>query len=67
VIYRPGGGIIPVNLQDATKPLNVEWYDPKTGNSLPAGKTQVGGYQRFGAPFGGDAVLHIGGFQGLPR
>jgi hypothetical protein len=63
VIYHSGGGIVTVDLKDAAKPLRVEWYDPKTGHILPAGKTKVGGHQSFEVPFRGDAVLHIGGLQ----
>jgi Family of unknown function (DUF6298) len=39
---------------------SVEWFNPSTGETTTAGTILGGSKQDFTAPFGGDAVLHIG-------
>jgi hypothetical protein len=67
VVYLPSGGSITVNLSAVSEMLNVEWYNPRTGEFTPAGTTTGGSNQNFTAPFSGDAVLHIGTESELSR
>lgn len=60
LVYLPDGGEVTVDLSAASGTLAVEWMHPIEGTLTPGG-TVVGGAKRaFRAPFGGDAVLHVG-------
>ncbi len=48
-----------VDLSEASGTFAVEWFNPGTGNAIPANVTTGGGSQEFIAPFDGDAVLYI--------
>jgi hypothetical protein len=67
LIYLPAGGSTTVDLSVASGTLDVEWYNPRTGEVTPAGTTTGGSNQNFTAPFSGDAVLHIGTESELSR
>jgi hypothetical protein len=60
LVYQPNGGAFTVNLSATTRVLNVEWFDPGSGNTISGG-TITGGSaaQSFTPPFGGDAVLYL--------
>jgi len=59
VIYAPDGGKFTVDLSGATGALNVEWFDPRTGETTRAGVVTGGGKTTFGAPGAGDWVLRL--------
>jgi hypothetical protein len=48
-----------VDLTAAWGKLSVEWFNPKTGESMNGGTTKGGAIRTFKAPFPGDAVLYI--------
>jgi hypothetical protein len=48
-----------IDLSQAFGMLNVEWFNPLTGEISIAAKTVGGTKQEFTAPFPGDAVLYI--------
>jgi hypothetical protein len=59
LVYLPDGGEVTVDLSDASAMLDVEWFNPNTGETTSA-EAAVGGESReFKAPFSGDAVLYI--------
>jgi hypothetical protein len=59
LVYAPDGGSMVVDLSGAQAELRVEWFNPHTGESTPAGVIQGGGNHSFVPPFSGDAVLFI--------
>jgi hypothetical protein len=48
-----------VNLSATAGTLNVEWFNPATRRTTPAGTTTGGTSRDFQAPFVGDAVLYL--------
>jgi hypothetical protein len=50
---------VTIDLSGSSETLNVEWFNPRTGDITPAGKTTGGVRRSFRAPFGGDAVLYL--------
>ena len=48
-----------VDLSAASKVFQVEWFNPTTGKTLPAGTVSGGSRHTFTAPFSGDAVLYL--------
>jgi hypothetical protein len=51
--------MVTVDLSQASGELNVEWFNPITGETITAPKTLGGARQKFTAPFPGDAVLYV--------
>lgn len=60
VVYLPDGGEVLVDLTAASGRLNVEWLNPRSGETASASPTEGGESRRFQAPFQGDAVIYIG-------
>lgn len=60
-ISRPMGWnkTVTVDLSAASGPLSVEWFNPRTHQTVAGGTTQGGDRRAFVAPFTGDAVLYI--------
>jgi hypothetical protein len=59
LVYLPQGGSVTLDLRGVQGALDVEWFDPKTGDTK-RGENAVGGTSRqFAAPFSGDAVLYV--------
>ena len=52
-------GAVDVDLSTATGVFYVEWFNPSTGKSIPAGTINAGMTHTFSAPFSGDAVLYL--------
>ena len=50
---------VSVDLSTASAPLAVEWFNPRTAETILAGTTKGGTIENFTAPFPGDAVLYI--------
>jgi hypothetical protein len=50
---------VTVDLSQASGELDVEWFNPITGETIIAPKTSGGDREEFTAPFPGDAVLYI--------
>ncbi len=51
--------VITVDLSAAPVTFNVEWFNPRTGETIDAGTTIGGTSRNLSAPFGGDAVLYL--------
>ncbi len=48
-----------LNLSTASGPLDVSWFDPRSGATTPAAAVSGGGTRSFTAPDGNDWVLQI--------
>jgi hypothetical protein len=59
LVYAERGGVFAVDLSRSRGRLSVEWIDPDTGASSPAGSVEGGAWQIFTAPRHGDAVLLV--------
>ena len=59
LVYLPDGGKVTVDLSAAVGALTVEWFNPSTGEAMPAEVNTGGDSREFAAPFSGDAVLYI--------
>ncbi|MGH9511138.1 MAG: putative collagen-binding domain-containing protein [Terriglobales bacterium] len=60
LVFAPSGGTFTVNLSATRNTLNVEWFNPASGKTIPAGTVQGGlSGQPFTVPFPGDAVLYL--------
>jgi hypothetical protein len=58
--YLPYGGAVEIDLSAANGELNVEWFNPNTGETRSAQSITGGGRQTLQSPFGDDdAVLYI--------
>ncbi len=58
IFYLPNGGSIVLDLSTFNGTLNMEWFDPRTGNI--EGKSMVqGGIRNFTSPDLNDWVLHL--------
>jgi hypothetical protein len=61
LVYAPLGGIFSVDLSGTRQYLEVEWFNPVTGEKTNGGTTLGGGTRFFTPPFKGDAVLYLRG------
>ena len=60
LVYAPSGGTFTVNLSATRGTLKVEWFNPASGKTIPAGRRQGGqSAPTFTAPFTGDAILYL--------
>ncbi|HJW90475.1 MAG TPA: DUF5060 domain-containing protein [Anaerolineales bacterium] len=59
-IYFPSGGIGWVDLSAVSGSLDVNWYNPRTGESSFAGSIEAGQKQEFVTPDSEDWVLQLG-------
>jgi len=59
LVYLPEGGSVTVDLSGASGRINVEWFNPETGQMIAGTTTTGGGNRTFPAPFSGDAVLYL--------
>jgi hypothetical protein len=61
LVYTANGGSFTVDLSamPSSRTLNVEWLDPSTGTTYPAGAVAAGASRSFTPPFTGDAVLYL--------
>ncbi len=50
---------VTVDLSTALGALSVEWFNPRTGQTMTKGGTTGGASRSFKAPFRGDAVLYL--------
>lgn len=50
---------VSVDLSESSKGFHVEWFNPRTGETISGGVTVGGGPQTFTAPFSADAVLYL--------
>jgi hypothetical protein len=57
--YGSVGKIVSVDLSVASAAFVVEWFNPKTAETILAGTTKGGTIKSFTAPFPGDAVRYI--------
>lgn len=53
---------VTVDLSAAPRLLEVEWFNPLTGETIAEGTTTGGSRRSFRAPFAGDAVLYLMAF-----
>jgi hypothetical protein len=59
LVYLPEGGKATVDLTATPGKVDVEWLNPSTGKSKPAGTVEGKSRREFTAPFEGDAVLSL--------
>ncbi|MCD6350807.1 MAG: DUF5060 domain-containing protein [Armatimonadetes bacterium] len=59
VAYLLSGGKVRLDLSSAKGSLKAEWFDPRTGKSIAAGKVEGGQQRSFAAPDDSDWVLHL--------
>ena len=59
IIHLPTGGSTTINLSQATGTLDVEWYNPRTGNYQDQTTVEGGASRTFTAPDSNDWVLYI--------
>lgn len=59
VLYSPNDNVVTVNLSTTPGELNVEWFNPETGETSAGGVVSGGVTRAFKAPFSGDAVLYL--------
>ena len=59
LVYLPDGGDVSVDLTSTAGEVQVEWFNPETGQSTPGNSTATGENRLFTAPFAGDAVLYL--------
>jgi len=59
--YLPEGGSVSVDLTQTSEKLQVEWFNPATGEVKKANAAVGGRHLTFAAPFRGDAVLYLTG------
>lgn len=59
LVYAPNGGSFTLNLSVTTRVLNVEWFDPSGGTTVPGSTVTGGSTINFTPPFTGDAVLYL--------
>jgi len=61
LVYLPTGGTVTVDLSATSGTLNVEWFDPRTGQTIAGGTVTGGSSQLFTtpAPISADAVLYL--------
>jgi len=60
LIYLPDGNEVSVDLSDASKNFDVEWFNPNTAETLPGEQISGGNVQKLTSPFGDDdAVLYL--------
>ncbi len=59
LIYAPDGGPITADLTAAAGSLNVEWFNPSTGQAIPGQSVDGGASVTLAPPFQGHAVLFI--------
>jgi hypothetical protein len=48
-----------VDLSGSSERFRVEWFNPRTGETVDGGEVRGGGEKSFTAPFTGDAVLYV--------
>jgi Family of unknown function (DUF6298)/Putative collagen-binding domain of a collagenase len=56
---EPAGEAVRVDLTAAAQPLGIEWFNPRSGERIAAGRARAGGWVQFSAPWSGDAVLYL--------
>jgi hypothetical protein len=60
LVYLPEGNEVTVNLTDTSRDLEVEWFNPNTGETIKQGKIMGGQVPIMKSPFGkDDAVLYL--------
>ncbi|MAG36335.1 MAG: hypothetical protein CL878_08835 [Dehalococcoidia bacterium] len=59
LVYQPESGPFTVDLTGCVGALQVEWFDPQTGEAGPGESIGGGGVPTLTPPFGGTAVVHL--------
>jgi hypothetical protein len=59
VAYLEHGGAISLDLLEATGEIEVTWFNPRTGDTLPTDRVMGGALRSFHAPDTNDWVLHL--------
>jgi hypothetical protein len=59
LVYLPSGGSVTVDLSGTAGGLEVEWFSPRTNQTVAGGTADAGGTASLAAPFTGDAVLYL--------
>lgn len=59
LVYLPEGNEVTVDLAVVLGEIEVEWFNPDTGEASPAKRASGGASRAFKAPFAGHAVLYL--------
>jgi hypothetical protein len=59
VVYDYDGGSFSINFKDANEPLNVRWFNPRTGELIKGEMIHGGESHSFLTPTKDDWVLHV--------
>ncbi len=60
VVYSRDGGPVTIDLSALNKPVDMQWFNPKTGEYSAKAKVIGGGQRTLTPPFSGEWVLHVG-------
>jgi len=66
-IYLPADSSVNVDLSATPGELNIEWFNPESGEATAGGTIAGGASRSFTAPFAGDAVLYLYQTAPAPR
>jgi hypothetical protein len=59
LVYLPDGGTVKIDLSAAQGALDVEWFDPSSGETRSGDSVRGGASREFTAPLEGDVVLYV--------
>ncbi|MFQ6099471.1 MAG: putative collagen-binding domain-containing protein, partial [Armatimonadota bacterium] len=59
LVYIPSGRAVTLDLSGVSGTFDVEWFNPRTGDTEDGGTVAGGAERAFGCPFEGDAVLYV--------
>jgi hypothetical protein len=59
LVYDQDGGTVRIDLAGASGPLDVQWFNPASGDEIAAEKVEGGQVVVLTSPFEGDSVLLI--------
>lgn len=59
LVYLSKGSEVTVDLSASSKSFAIEWFSPRTGDTIKKGKVKGGSNQPFKAPGKGDWVLYL--------
>lgn len=67
LVYLPQGGEVTVDVTVVSGEIEVEWFNPDTGETSPAKSASGGTSRTFKSPFASHAVLYLRKPTGLPK
>ncbi|MBN1466474.1 DUF4038 domain-containing protein [candidate division KSB1 bacterium] len=61
VVYSRNGGSVELNLAAVNGEIDMQWFNPRTGDYSPVSRVTGGATLSLAPPFSGDWVLYVGG------